>query len=153
MIGALRAEKTSKNSKNMADLKNAISKLLFGLFLSPQYTNHFPVFCILSGILRYNFKVPPKGSLEKLENHLFSHLSKVIIKVSELGLIVFAIGIEIIFIFCQFWPTLSVHRQSLSVEYWLTCFEAGCKNSFSINKRLKESFDYFDYFIHFWLIL
>ena len=74
LIDALWTEKTSKNSKNMADLENAISKWLFGLFLSPQCTNHVLVFCILSGISRYKFRVPTWGTLEKLENHIFSHI-------------------------------------------------------------------------------
>ena len=43
-------------------------------FLSPQCTNHFLVFCILSGISRYKFRSPTWGTLEKLENHIFSHI-------------------------------------------------------------------------------
>ena len=40
-------------------------------FCKPQYTNPFLVFCILSGISKYKFRVPTKGSLEKLDNPLF----------------------------------------------------------------------------------
>ena len=39
---------------------------VFGRFLSPGWSDQFFVFCIASGVTRYKFRVPTKGTLEKL---------------------------------------------------------------------------------------
>ena len=60
------AEKTPKNCRKITIFDFVQFSTVFGRFLSPGWSDQFFVFCIASGVTRYKFRVPTKGTLEEL---------------------------------------------------------------------------------------